>query len=610
MTDAPTVISPATAPLWPLVAGPDATRAPRIHVLSDLHLDTGPYALPAGLEFDILVAAGDIGPIEVSVPWLAALNKPVVYVLGNHEHYGRAFTETLTQAKALAAGTQVHVLERESVMIHGVRFLGATLWTSFGDWHPELVREAAYRMNDYREIGAGDWTVTPANAAWLKRHCRKVELRIPEPEEGISPRFHPAMAYREHVLTIKWLERMLKMKSYQKAPPPTVIVTHQAPTYAALRAAGIREELLQRENWDRRYRDKDLVRIAAYASPLEPLLREHRSCITFWAHGHMHHGHDSLVDGVRVLCNPRGHHMKPLTKESAEAYRFWGMPVSADDIVRSQARHAANPYQGDAVDFEPSLVVDLEDGPARPIALAMAQPLERMRALAASAASFVPYVFEGAERQQEAVVRCFADDCKQFRGILEGVEQHLCIGLDPYYSSNVIRRLAAPFSHPHEPWSFRDKPLTQDDYSKVIASMDAWVAWGEALPRATQRSLADWAAQAYRALAVLSARGITATVSRPGPKNLRLVVHDQVTVVADLDEAACRALEDELDRLINPRIPRTCSISVWSPSDRSKHDRPGLTLAELAPWDRGLPLVPVEEPTRPPRAAIEKRGSW
>jgi predicted MPP superfamily phosphohydrolase len=588
-------------------------RAPRIHVLSDLHLDTGPYALPAELEFDILVAAGDIGPIEVSVPWLAALNKPVVYVLGNHEHYGRAFTETLTQAKALAAGTQVHVLERESVVIQGVRFLGATLWTSYGDWHPELAREAHYRMNDYREIAAGNWSDTPANAAWLRRHCRKAEMRIVEPEEGQSPRFHPAMAYREHVLTIKWLERMLTPKRYPKRkqkPLPTVVVTHQAPTFAALRAAGIREELLKQENWERRYRDRDLVRVAAYASPLEPLLQQHGSHITFWAHGHMHHGHDTLVAGVRVLCNPRGHHLKPLTEKSAEAYRFWGVPVSQEHIERSQANYAANPYDGDAFAFEPSLVVDLEDGAARPIALAMAKPLERLRELRASAASLVPYVFKGAERQREAVVRCFEDDCKQFREVLEAVERDICESLDLFYRSSVIRRLSAPFQHPHAPWPGFREPVTTADYEKTVAGMDEWIAWGEALPQATRRALADWAAQAYRALAVLAARGITATVVRPSVKSLRRLVRGQVTVAVDLDEAACRALEDELDRLVNPRIPRTWSISVWSREDCDEIGQPGVTLAELAPWDQGLPLVPAEVPTRPPRANLEKKESW
>ena len=70
-------------------------------MLSDLHLETGPYQIPAGLEFDILVAAGDIGPLDLAVPWLAAIGKPVIYVLGNHERFGHDVSGAPARAKKL-----------------------------------------------------------------------------------------------------------------------------------------------------------------------------------------------------------------------------------------------------------------------------------------------------------------------------------------------------------------------------------------------------------------------------------------------------------------------------------------------------------------------------
>lgn len=577
-------------------------RAPRIHVLSDLHLDTGPYALPDGLKFDILVAAGDIGPIEVSVPWLAAIGKPVVYVLGNHEHYGRAFTETVAAAKALAKGTQVHVLERESVIIDGVRFLGATLWTSFGNWHPELVREAYTRMKDYQHIDAGDWDSRGTNSN--KQHFRyhKIGMRLREPEPGTAQKFHPAMAYYEHTQTIKWLERMLNLKT----SAPTVVVTHHAPTFEALRAAHIREDLLKRENWDRRYRDDNLVRVAAYATPLEDFLQKHSSRIALWAHGHMHHGHDSLVRGVRVMCNPRGHHDKPLTEKSIEVSRLFGVPLTMEHVERSQAAFAANPYGGDAYDFEPNLVVDFQDGLTRPIMLALVKPLEAMRELRDSAASLVPYVFEGAEKQQEAVARCFKDDCAQFRVLLDGIDAAICTYLDTFYSSSVIRSLETPINQPYEPWGAFE-PVTSDDYVKVVAKMDEWIGWAERLPHATQTKLTDWAAQAYRALAVLAARGVEATVSRPSIDALREVSKHRVLVMTKLEKSACRVLEDELDKIINPRIPRLWNVSVWNGQDVDDVENPGLTLDDLAPWDQGLPLVAVE-PERPTHKTTNKEN--
>jgi hypothetical protein len=579
-------------------------RAPRIHVLSDLHLDTGPYALPSDLEFDILVAAGDIGPIEISIPWLAAVGKPVVYVLGNHEHYDRAFTDTLAAAKALAHGTQVHVLERESVTIQGVRFLGATLWTSFGDWHPELVREASRRMRDYHHIEEGTWRSKGTNDNKQKSRYRKIGIKVREPEPDTVPKFHPAMAYYEHTQTIKWLERMLKAD----LNIPTVVVSHHAPTFEALRAAGIREELLQPENWDRRYRDDNLVRVAAYASPLEDFLSKHADQIALWAHGHMHHGHDSLVRGVRVICNPRGHHDKPLTEKSIEAGSLFGVVLTMEHVKRSQEAFEANPYGGDAYGFEPHLVVDFQDGLMRPISLALVKPLEKMRELRASAASYLPYVFEGAEKQQEAVSRCFKDDCAQFREVLDSINAAICIHIDRFYSSGVIRSIKTPFGQPYEP-SGVFEPATPEDYDKTVGTMDEWIDWAEHLPQVARTQLKNWAAQAYRALAVLAARGIAAEVSRPSVQALREVSQHRVLVIVDLDEDSCRSLETELDNIINPSIPRLWNVLVWSPQDCYGSENPGLTLSALAPWDQGLPLVAVEPP-RPIYSKTETKESW
>lgn len=604
MTSTPTAtLSPPDA-IWPLVAPVGMPRAPRIHVLSDLHLDTGPYALPSDLEFDILVAAGDIGPIEVSVPWLAAIGKPVVYVLGNHEHYDRAFTDTLTAAKALATGTQVHVLERESVTIEGVRFLGATLWTSFGDWHPELVREASRRMLDYHYIEEGTWRSKGTNDNKQKFRYNKLGIKVREPEPGTVPKFHPAIAYCEHTQTIKWLERMLKADSNI----PTVVVSHHAPTFEALRAAGVREELLQPENWDRRYRDDNLVRVAAYASPLEDFLHKHADKIALWAHGHMHHGHDSLVRGVRVICNPRGHHDKPLTEKSIEAGSLFGISLTMEHVKRSQEAFAINPYGGDAYGFEPRLVVDFQDGLTRPIELALVTPLEKMRELRASAASFVPYVFEGTEKQQEAVTRCFKSDCAQFRDVLDGINAAICTHIDRFYSSGVIRSIETPFGPPHEPWGAFE-PVTTEAYDKTVATMDDWIDWTEKLPQVARTQLRNWAAQAYRALAVLAARGVTAVVSRPSIQTLREVSKNRILVIADLDESTLRDLDRELDKIINPSIPRLWSVSVWSTEDCYGNENPGLSMAELAPWDQGLPLVAVE-PKRPIQLTTKTKESW
>jgi predicted phosphodiesterase len=43
---------------------------------------------PPQTDADVVILAGDIArPVE-AIPWILALDKPVVYVPGNHEFYG------------------------------------------------------------------------------------------------------------------------------------------------------------------------------------------------------------------------------------------------------------------------------------------------------------------------------------------------------------------------------------------------------------------------------------------------------------------------------------------------------------------------------------------
>lgn len=221
--------------LWNVVG---RHRPPRIHVLSDVHLETGTYEIPEELEFDILIAAGDIGPIEHAVEWLASVGKPAVYVLGNHEHWQHEFGDTLALAKAAARGTKVRVLEREAAVIQGVRFLGATLWTDFGAWHPGLVETATLYMRDYSQITAHRWYAVKSNRAWFRRECRKIGMDQEAIQQWIAEgEFHPAIAYQAHANTVAWLSYALS----KEFAGPTVVVTHHAPTYDSLRESGVSE---------------------------------------------------------------------------------------------------------------------------------------------------------------------------------------------------------------------------------------------------------------------------------------------------------------------------------------------------------------------------------
>jgi predicted phosphodiesterase/predicted nucleotidyltransferase len=244
----------------------------RIQVLSDIHAEVDPKRAHydvVDLGVDLVVLAGDIDQGGAGVRWAAETwsSTPVVYVLGNHEHYTTRMGEALERARAAAAGTRVHVLEQETVEIGGVRILGATLWTDLnlvGD--PAFARAALTQaFPDYKAIES------PAGGP-----LRPVET------EAI------------HHETVAWLERELD----QPYAGPTVVVTHHAPSPRSL------------QQWDEWAGESPYTAWeSAYASDLERLL-DGPWPPALWIHGHTHLSGDYRIDRTRVASNQRGYYQE------------------------------------------------------------------------------------------------------------------------------------------------------------------------------------------------------------------------------------------------------------------------------------------------------------
>lgn len=231
----------------------------RIRILSDLHVDLGTVVLPR-VEADITVLAGDVRPGKSALAWVLGNfpEKPVVYVLGNHEFYGRAVPKLIDDFRRMSAGTKIHVLENDCLYIDGFRILGCTLWTDFslfGD--PGIAgRVAASVMNDYRRI-----RVSP--------EFRRLKGR----DTAIF-----------HARSLRWLQNQLD----STAEHPTIIVTHHAPSSRSLDPEEAQEPIS-----------------AAYASNLDELVAASRARL--WIHGHIHRPTNYRIGETRVISNPRGY---------------------------------------------------------------------------------------------------------------------------------------------------------------------------------------------------------------------------------------------------------------------------------------------------------------
>lgn len=130
----------------------------RLLVLSDLHLELKPrWSLRRRWpDYDVAVVAGDLaGSIALGVAMLATYpvlgGRPAIYVPGNHEYWEDEIGQAEQAGHWVALGTNVHLLQGSSVVINGVRFAGATLWTDYaldGEGCPRRGHSRAGRGGD------------------------------------------------------------------------------------------------------------------------------------------------------------------------------------------------------------------------------------------------------------------------------------------------------------------------------------------------------------------------------------------------------------------------------------------------------------------------------
>lgn len=264
----------------------------KIQLLSDLHLEVHPHWKPTPLPgADLLVLAGDVGSYQ---PGSLLLDQdfglgrfsplqgwptPVVFVPGNHEYDTFDFDAAHERLQATCLRLGIHWLERETLVLGGVRLVGTTLWTDFDALNPQAsgphktgarppvnslaqqlkAREKAFRAANYY---LKKTLTTRHGAPWLA--------------EGL----------REQALVCQaWLRAALA----QPFDGPTVAITHFAPS---LHSADPRYGLVPGT--------------AGFCNALDDLLPHAQ----FWLHGHLHAPSDYRVGSCRVVANPLGYARK------------------------------------------------------------------------------------------------------------------------------------------------------------------------------------------------------------------------------------------------------------------------------------------------------------
>jgi len=253
----------------------------KVALASDIHLEFGPIELTNTQSADVLILAGDICQ-AVDVNNETTMGRTcrtffrqvserfprVIYIMGNHEHYQGDYARSRERLSAMLAdlgSDNVHLLEKDTVTIDDVTFVGGTLWTDFNREDSLTMWNAGKSMNDYQV-------------------CRNSGRGISG--GGYASRLQPEDTLADHRAMLDYI----RIVTEAQADKRFVLVIHHAPSSESV-AACYKGDLLMNGNF--------------YTDLSEFVLD--RPQIQLICHGHMHNKSSYMIGTTRVECNPRGY---------------------------------------------------------------------------------------------------------------------------------------------------------------------------------------------------------------------------------------------------------------------------------------------------------------
>lgn len=242
----------------------------RLRVVSDLHLDRDPSWTLAPCGEDALLCAGDIGSVAVRdkvEAMIAGYPLPFFYTPGNHDSYDGEVWEVLDFYRKMEARyPHFRCLCNETAELGPFLVAGTPLWTDFA-LHGKGMAGVAMLMAE-RHIN--DFS-----------HTTFVRPRRPN-ADGMRPlaRLRPLHMVAWHRIARRFLRDALAQGR------PTIVLTHWCPSESTTHPRYLGD-----------------ATNPYYVSNCEDLMGDNA---VLWVHGHSHSFVDRVINGTRVVRNPKG----------------------------------------------------------------------------------------------------------------------------------------------------------------------------------------------------------------------------------------------------------------------------------------------------------------
>jgi len=262
----------------------------KIALGSDLHIEFGQLEVTNAHGADVLILSGDIvtatdlkgysegdsyGNAKRFMTFFEQCStsfKHILYVMGNHEHYHGDFATSANILRTvLKEFPNIHFMDKESITIEDVTFIGGTLWTDMNKEDPHTLYSIKGDMNDFRIIQNSSRKVT------FKDNGGKFHER--------EARFCPEDTVEDHKAMLAFIDESTKDKTDK-----FVVIGHHSPCKMSTHP---------------RYKEEVMMN-GAYSSDLSEFILD-RPQIKLWTHGHTHDPYDYMIGSTRIVCNPRGY---------------------------------------------------------------------------------------------------------------------------------------------------------------------------------------------------------------------------------------------------------------------------------------------------------------
>lgn len=223
----------------------------KIQLMSDLHFEFGWKMKLTEMQDVTLVLAGDVDSdpdrLEEFIRYACTNRRAVIMIAGNHEFYGNNYEDVIWNLDLLADEIDnFHFLENEHVILDGINFIGATLWSE-PDWG--VFRKIA----DSAQITFGNRHITDKDIASMCRQSKKYITKAIREIEGKK-----------------------------------VVITHFGPDQALMHPKWLAYPNMNTYFW---------------AHGLQDTFKD----ADYWFFGHTHDPIDMKIDGCQFVCNPNGY---------------------------------------------------------------------------------------------------------------------------------------------------------------------------------------------------------------------------------------------------------------------------------------------------------------